>query len=331
MTRSTQQFADLALLEQIEVCWAKAQVSGYMGDKWAQTLVGSQQKILASSKTFHQWAPLKVYLSVSRAAAPRLAFSLRFQGQHVANLVVNDNPQVRPLLDIDKKTADTNQRYFEIGLVGPHGWRDPEAAAFRKHFKNRGPEAQGRSPEHRIEAMFLEQMANGTSMKFNETLKNIQPVLLGGCPFQMPIPLSGNTGKPEAKRGNIDIVARRGTGKGTKISIWELKRPGVTAQAIEQAYIYGVTVLKMLRSKESGHVWYNDVFGFNGRMPKKLTIECVVAVNLTDCKAKAEKLSEDLRRFVSENSLRVGGDTIEFYLANYTEKQGSLSIDLNKW
>ena len=320
-------FADLELLEQIEVRWAEVQKKGYQGSKWAQSLVGSQKKLLDASKTFRQWAPLNVYLSVARAATPRLAFSLRYQGQHVANLVVDDS-QAHPRLDIDKKTAESNQRDFEIGLVGNYGWRDPEAVAFRKHFKNLGLEARGRSPEHRIEAIFLEQMADGTSKKFNGTLKNIQPILLSGCPFQMPIPISGNTGKPEAKKGNIDIVARRGTGSGTKISIWELKRPGVKAHAIEQAYIYGITLLKMLRSEESGHIWYNHIFGFNGRMPKKITVECVVAVSLPD--QKFEELSSELRCFVAKNPLRVGWDTIEFYLANYTETNGSLSIDLKK-
>jgi hypothetical protein len=97
---------------------------------------------------------------------------------------------------------------------------------------------------------------------------------------------------------------------------------------IADSYIYGVTVLKMLRSKKSGSLWYNDVFGFKRRMPKKLTIECVVAVNLQG--RKAENFSSELRRFMSENSLQVGGDTIEFYLANYTEKEGSPSIDFKK-
>lgn len=326
MTRSTQKFADMKLLEQIEVRWAEVQRSRYMGAEWAQTLVDSQQKLLDAAKTFHQWAPLKVYLSVARAGKTRVAFCLRYQGQHVANLVV-DGAKASPQLHIDKKTAASNLRDFKIDLEDTYGWRTHEAVVFRKHFKNLGPEARGRSPEHRIEAMFLEQMADGTSKKFNGTLKNIQPILLGGCPFQMPIPISGNTGKPEAKKGSIDIVARRGTGRGTKISIWELKRPGVKAHAIEQAYIYGVTVLKMLRSKESGHIWYNDIFGFKGRMPDRLTVECVVAVSLPD--HKLEELSEELRCFVAENSLQVGDDTIEFYLANYTEENGLLSIDPN--
>ncbi len=335
MTRNKQKFSTMSLLEQIELRWAEVQKNGYMGGKWAKTLADSQENLLKAAKTFHQWAPLKVYLSVAQAAKPRITFSLRYQGQHVANLLVDSSPQ----LEIDKKTAETNQTYFPVETTracfgigqeqaGRRPWRHLEAAEFRKHFKHPGSKARVRSPEHRIEAIVLEQMADSTSEKFNGTLKNIQPVLLAGCPFQLPVPISGSTGVPKAIKGNIDIVARRRVGTRTRLSIWELKRPGVTAHAIEQAYIYGVTVLKMLRAKESGHIWYKEVFGFNGRMPDKLTIECVVAVSLRH--KEMEKFAGKLRRFVAENSLQVEGDTIEFFLANYTEEQSSLSVDFVK-
>ncbi len=72
---------------------------------------------------------------------------------------------------------------------------------------------------------------------------------------------------PKPTNGNIDILARRGTGKGTKISIWELKRPQTTAHAISQAYIYSVTLLKMLRTPQSGDIWYQDIIGFGRKVP----------------------------------------------------------------
>jgi len=329
MTRHQQEFSTLSLLEQIEVRWEEVRTKGYKGVGWDNDLIGSQEVLLKAAKTFHQWEPLKVYLSVARAKKKRIAFSLRYQGQHVADLLVDGSPQ----LHIDKNTADKNKKYFGVGQEGHFDWTGEESKKFRRHFKNLGAEPRGRSEEHRIESIFLQQMADSSSKIFNNTMKNnIQPVLLAGCPFQLPVPISGNTGKPEAKRGNIDIMARRRVGNRTRLSIWELKRPGVKAQAIEQAYrqayIYGVTVLKMLRAEESGHIWYKDVLGFNGKMPDRMTIECVIAVSLDDIKA-AEALGK-LRRFVTENSLQIEGDTIEFYLASYAEKQGSLSIDLTK-
>ena len=145
-----------------------------MGDKWAKALVGSKKKLIEAGQTFRQWAPLKVYLSVARASAaqaakPRISFSLRYQGQQVANLLVDGSPQLK----IDKKTAETNKKYFRSGQKADiFGWRDKKATEFRKHFKMLGSEELGRSKEHRIESIFLEQMAGSTSKKFNGTLNS---------------------------------------------------------------------------------------------------------------------------------------------------------------
>ena len=302
----------MSLLEDIEKLWTEEQEA--KSRKWVKELIDSRERLMAAGKKFHQWEPLQVYLSVAQAQIPRVSFSLRYQGQNVANLVVNDVPQLR----IDKQTAKTNQSYFGVNTeAGTFPWRGPDAKQFREDFKKVPSDMRGRIPEHRIESEFLKQMADRTSKKFDGTLKGIQPVLLADCPFQLPLPISGNTGKPETGKGSIDIVARRRVGNQIRISIWELKRPGVTAHAIEQAYIYGVTLIKMLRSIESGKLWYRDIFGFTGKMPDKLTIECVVAVSLPERSKPA--FAEKLRRFVKEDSLQVGIDTIKLYVAHYSE------------
>jgi hypothetical protein len=161
-------------------------------------------------------------------------------------------------------------------------------------------------------------MKNPTRNKFNGTLQGIQPVMLCGFPFQFPLPISGNTGVPKLNKGkgNIDILARRGTGKGTKISVWELKRPGTTAHAIPQAYIYAVTLLRMLRTAQSGDIWYRDIIGFGCKVPDKLTIESVVAVSIASDRKRRE-FEDKLRAFKSENPLTVGNDTIRLLIAHY--------------
>ena len=301
----------MSLLEQIEKLWTEEQEA--KSRRWVEELIDSRERLIAAGKKFHQWAPLHVYLSVAQAQKPQVSFSLRYQGQNVAALVVNDAPELR----IDKQTAKTNQSYFGVTTEGTFSWRGRGAATFRANFRKVPSDRRGRISEHRIESEFLKQMSNRTSKKFSGTLKGIQPVLLANCPFQLPLPISGNTGKPETGKGSIDIVARRRVGNQIRISIWELKSPGVTAHAIEQAYIYGVTLIKMLRSNESGKLWYRDVFGFTGKMPNKLTVECVVAVSLPERSKPA--FAEKLRRFVKENSLQVGIDTIKLYVAHYSE------------
>ena len=182
-----------------------------------------------------------------------------------------------------------------------------------------------KSEEHHVESEFLRHMKNPSAKKFNGTLRGIQPVMLGGFPFQFPVPISGNSGVPKPTNGNIDILARRGTGKGTKISIWELKRPQTTAHAISQAYIYSVTLLKMLRTPQSGDIWYQDIIGFGRKVPDKLTIESVVAVSIaTDRNRKL--FEKKLRAFKEENPLTIGNDTINLHIAHY--RKDPLTVEM---
>jgi hypothetical protein len=162
-------------------------------------------------------------------------------------------------------------------------------------------------------------MRNPTGKKFNGTFRGIQPVMLGGFPLQFPVPISANTGVPKPTRGNLDILARRGTGKGTRISVWELKRPGTTGQAVAQAYIYSVTLLKMLRTHQSGDIWYRDIIGFGCKVPDKLRIESVVAVSIADDR-KRKEFEDELRDFKSKNPLSVDSDTISLHIAHYRKK-----------
>jgi len=305
----------MTLLQQIEGHWTN-QADG-IAAKWAKKLKDYEDTVRESAKKFHEWHPLHVYLSVTRAMNASISFSLRYQGQEVASLSVNGDDVH---LVISSKTAENNKKYF--GIINKPGeflWRGKDAAEFRKQFKNPNRlNGKGRVPEHRVESEFLKQMADDTSGKFAGTLKNIQPVLWAGCPFQFPLPISGNTGVPKPGKGNIDILARRGTGKGTRISIWELKKPGTSAHAIEQAYIYSVTLIKMLRSKTWGDFWYNNVIGFKGKVPDKLSIESVVAVSIKS-ERNQSAFTAKLQEFKAKNSLNVGNDSIKLFVAHYQE------------
>jgi hypothetical protein len=304
----------MTLLEQIEGHWTKEALDDKVA-KWAKQLSDNEDTVREAAKKFHEWQPLRVYLSVTRAMNPRVSFSLRYQGQEVASLAVKGHDVN---LVISRENAKNNMEYFQIDKQDKFSWKSLDAVTFRKEFKNVRPLKALRSQEHRVESEFLKEMANDTSKKFNGTLKNIRPVLLAGCPFQFPLPISGNTGVPRPGKGNIDILARRGTGKGTRISIWELKKPGTTAHAIEQAYIYSVTLIKMLRSKPWGDFWYKNIIGFKGKVPHKLTIESVVALSIKS-EGNRRAFTSKLKEFKAANSLKVGNDTIKLYVAYYEE------------
>jgi hypothetical protein len=294
---------------------------------WAEKLRYATNSIRSDKQYFRKWDPLTAYLSYTNATKSGIDFSLRYLGQQVATLRVKAGGDV--FINISPKTAAVNAKLFGIELVGEHPWKRAEAQKFRRHF--RGLEhpkyhSSVKIEEHHIESEFLRQMRDPTGKKFNGTLKGIQPVMIGGFPFQFPVPISGNTGLPKLTKGNIDILARRGTGKGTRISVWELKRPKTTAHAISQAYIYSVTLLKMLRTPQSGDIWYRDIIGFGRKVPAKLRIESVVAVSIaSDNNRKA--FEKKMRAFKRENSLSVGNDTISLHIAHY-RKGPPLTVEM---
>jgi len=305
------------LLEQVEHLWNQGAERKAAG--WVEKLRDATESILSAKQQFHEWYPLKLYLSYTTATKSRIDFSLRYLGQQVATLRAEASGDV--YIDISPRTAAVNGKLFGITLEGKHHWREAKAQEFRRLFRclNHCDYHSSVKEEHHIESEFLRHMKDPTAEKFNGTLRGIQPVMLGGFPFQFPVPISANSGVPKLTNGNIDILARRGTGKGTTISVWELKRPGTTAHAISQAYIYSVTLLKMLRTQQSGDIWYQDIIGFGCKVPDKLTIESVVAVSIADDRNR--KVFEDkLRTFKSENSLSIGNDTINLYIAHYLKE-----------
>ncbi len=301
----------MTLLQQIDQLWMPAHDD--MLASWAALLEERLPAIEAAGQRFREFAPLEVYTSVSRAKAPKVSFSLRYLGQEVADLLVGDDVTVR----IDRTRAKTNARYFRVDIVGAFPWRSREGRAFRNSFRNAGRKAvEPRVGEHRIESEFLKEMLRGDRGKFSGMLGGIQPVTLAGCRFQFPLPLSGSTGAPKASRGNIDILARRGTGRGTRLSVWELKAPDASTTPVAQAYIYAATLLKVLRSP-SGNFWYQKVLGFSGRVPSRLTVESVVAVSFSDDRKRAA-FERKLAAFHRDTPLTVNQDTIRLCAAYYT-------------
>lgn len=313
------------LLEQVETLWNQGAESQAAG--WVERLREAINALPSARQKFYEWYPLKLYISYTTATQSRITFSLRYLGQQVATLQVKANDAV--YIKIPPKTAAANTRLCGISLTGEYPWKGAEAQAFRKHFRcleHCDYYDAVKSEEHHIESEFLRNMKDPTRSKFGGTLRGIQPVTLGGLPFQFPVPISGNTGVPKPTKGNIDILARRGAGKGTKISVWELKRPTITAHAIEQAYIYSVTLLKMLRTPQSGDFWYRDIIGFGCKVPGNLAIESVVAVSIADDRNR-KLFEKKLRAFKSANPLSMGNDKITLHIVHY-RKGPPLTVEM---
>jgi hypothetical protein len=291
-------------------------------DGWLNACKEGEDNICKAKKQFHQWHPLRVYVSVGKAkSSNKPVFSLRFFGQEVAELIVKD----KVMLCLKSK------QYFK-GLTlkqGKYSWKGKEAKEFRAFFKKLAIDFNGspeiKSIEHRIESKFIVEMLKGSG-KFGCSGLKIQPITLGGCPLQFPVPFSANTGEPKGKSGHIDILARRkGKDNKVRLSVWELKRPGEYRHAASQAYIYAIQLLRILRSGE-GKKWYK-VFGFNGAVPKSLEIEAVVAI--TRNQASEKKFTND-QKMLGENN-KINGDIIKLYAVYYKEKPDAILLDENSF
>ena len=296
---------------------------------WLTQIIKNKEPIQDNRAKFHQWDPLRIYLSVTDARIGQ--FSVRFLGQEVAKIRIQNDVA---FLVITKKHKKTNEDYFKYELEqGKYPWVGTEAKQFRAYFKKLdykkievGSPKHRISPEHRLESNLIQEMLKKDRNKFGKNLKNIQPVTIEGMPFQMPSPISASKGSPEKGHGHIDILARRGRGRQVRISVWELKGPhGKIDHVIEQVYIYTVVLLYMLRSG-SGKDWYK-LFGFK-EFPSKLEIEAVIAVSVK----KEEDCIKKFQEFIDKNSscMNVNGDTIKLFMGLYDlDEQGSLrSVNL---
>lgn len=291
--------------------------------RWAQELQGAMDRVQEASSLYHDWSPLQSIISLSKARLPKLQVSLRYCGQEVGVLEFPGNAVV---LKNSLVTAANTRKVFGIELpVGEFLWTGPEARNFKKTFQSmhgntNQPSFNEKIQERHIQAMMWKQMELSSEGGF----KACQPVMIGTLPFQCPVPLSCNTGIPKlSDRGNMDILARRGLGKGTFPAIWELKRPGVCEDALSQAYLYAVQLALMLRAPEQGQVWYTNL-GFKGTVPQDLKIDIILALSF-DRKNQLQKQIDDFQDSFELPALRT---TIRPHVAWYTVEKGGTSISV---
>jgi len=287
-------------------------------EKWIMALKNGENAFNLVKKEFHQWHPLRFYTSVTKAKSCKPEISVRFFGQEVASLIVEDKDVFLVLKNHNKK----NRECFKCSLEdGKYAWRGKESKEFRKHFKEiKEPEI--RIPEHRVESKFLMEMCEGSG-KFNIKGFKIRPVLIA-CkfPLQVPVPISASTGNPKFSRGNIDILSRhKGRDNKDRLCLWELKGKGRYGRAASQVYIYAYTLLKILRHTKNGAGWYK-VFGFNRNIPESLEIESVVAIS----QEQEKKFNEEKIRLERTECFKIGKDSIRLYIAFYEEEPNGIKF-----
>jgi len=238
-------------------------------------------------KVIKQWYPFKLYLPINCAMKEPVTFSLRYMGKHIAEIQVG---QQGALLRIKGGSYKKGAWDEWGGVIG---------RTFRKTYK--GNADRVKRNEHFIETHILSEMQRGDRNKFNGKLTYIQPVVLGNAPFQMLLPINGNTGTPiyvgnNPGQGHIDILARYKR----MLTVIELKKPR-SSEAIEkcikQALIYTTGIACLLRS-ESGKTWWNN-FGYTRPLPDNLEVNAIVMVDPGEIKLqRLKKLVNEQRIYL---------------------------------
>ena len=284
-------------------------------------------------KQFRVPAPFQLYLPVSTAIRcnPSSTYlELRFHGQSVATLRVDNRKEKAVELDM-KPNANVQKALAEIIDPLPAwydaeslkktmwvDWHGDEATEFRKLFselekaiKDCRISLEGQ-PEHEMESWLLKNYSKKSSDE--KEVVGIQPVKMPGTTacFQMPTPIkaskakdgAGNIGYSEQYGGGIDILARTGRGRGTKLAILELKDEFAESEAPEkaicQAVAYAAFIRELVRDPECGEDWWK-IFGFGGKVPEKLELLAVIVMPYDD---QADK------SFVGEGPLAIEDDCI---------------------
>lgn len=266
-----------------------------------------------AEKQFSVPAPFYLYMSLStavhRCSSSKTTFELRFHGQSVAEINVKKQSLNDVCVYISVKCpktyltnaftaaqmSDELQRLIKYSAMRNLSWRSEEAKDFRKIYaeleKKLNSDSAVKSklsqPEPDMECALLKNYSQKSSA--NKEILNIQPVMIGdtNARFQMPTPIKASEAKNgidfikySEKGGGIDILARIGNGRSTKLAVLELKdsySKGEPAEkAIHQAIAYATFIRELLRS-ESGEKWW-EFFGFGGDIPQKLEIKAIIVM-----------------------------------------------------
>ncbi len=251
-------------------------ISRYSG--YAEKIMLNQSKIKNAREKFYNLEPFSVYSCVSKAkdSNPDVAFDLRFCGQSVATLTVEDD-------EVYISTKDNNKNYFTLSdghfpEIFKDLWVSDKARKFKKFFIANEKELETKilSPEHKLENKLLK-------MFKSKRKNNIEPVEIPGGFFQMPTPFKGSVKDTveyaNSNGGGIDILARitHGGNRDNRLAVMELKDENKPSEpqkdVIQQALKYATFIACLLRS-ESGAKWYG-LFGKDGPVPDNLKIDVV--------------------------------------------------------
>jgi len=286
------------------------------------TKIQSVNKIIKNARpNFHVENPLFVYSTISKTTGAKqenVIFDLRYKGLSVANIRISK--EEGPGEDPRRLIPDIKiGKFYNIkGIKGgtEYKWLSDEAQTFRSYFINGNPPYIKGKTEHRYESLLLTEFSKKSGK--DKKLKDIQPVLLCDNRFQMPTPLKASEGKKgleynRKNRSPIDFLCRTGHGPSSKLNVFELKSFYKNPiEVLQQAIIYSVFILKLLKTPSAGsNIWWK-LFKYNKTpdFTRPLEINAVVALPMDK---KYKNSPEDEKEWFKNKVINVGTDTIRLH------------------
>jgi hypothetical protein len=243
---------------------------------------------------------LHVYMNLNNAKKPKPEISLRYHGQEVANVNLK--------LELTPKTKNNQNFFKDIPQFNDSFlWNSKEGTNFRKYFRD-CEISNLRSEEHKHESQILRELETRKSLL--KSLLFIQPIKIDNK-FRIQFPTALNA-YGDITGGNIDILARVGSGKNTNILVIELKQSSTYLKrnnGIEQAIRYALFVRELIRNPNSSNKdkWIK-IFGFKDtRLKSRMTFFATLMVPLELKKQALEILDPYLAlpEYVFENNDRL--------------------------
>ncbi len=317
-----------SLADNIERTWNSfKKVQGGRTDNWIKEILRAEDQYRNGRRGFREWRPLEVWLSVSAAKSSGSPhFSIRVQGIEVGTLIRRQTGLVLCVTDAHVKKA-IKLNVDIIDCLGKTEWTSGNARVFRQRFVEDGAVVDvDKASENAVQSALLKEMSKDDSTKFAGKLKGIQPVRLFDCYFQMPLPLSACKGCPVQTKGNTDIIARRGVGGASHPAVWEVKkrRSGSIGVALRQAYIYSVTLLKVLRNTTAGDEWWRTVLGFERELQGFNTIDACAVVHRDD----RDNVIREFERWDKQLVGEIDNIAVNLYCLTYWQsKNGGVAVN----
>lgn len=265
---------------------------------YAKNISNNYKKLQENRKTFRVPRPFECYLTLGNAEKGNTTYDLRYLGQSVGNIYIDNNGV--PKLYVDAKKNKSNEKYFayeryflehsdnkkEKNNEIDESWKSgKKAKLFRKFFKEEvNKQKMPHSIEHLVEMRLFQEFARKSSV--NKNILGIQPIKLGSIFTHMKTALKASESKKKkasasSKGGEIDIFCRRRvSSKETRLTVIEVKDKEEKGEsfneAMNQAIAYAVFIRELIRSS-CGESWMK-IWGINSDIKESITINAVVAI-----------------------------------------------------